>query len=140
MAVSNLIVLAHLTGDATWRARIERTFQGASARISGAGRSVPMMLASLSAWHAGVQQIAIVGAAGDTSREALEREAAARYLPFAVVVPVAPGEWQRRIGAAAPFVAAMSTIDGRATAYFCRDFACQAPVTDPESFAAQLPS
>ena len=140
VAVSNLIVLAHLTGDATWRTRIERTFQGAAARISGAGRSVPMLLAGLSAWHAGVQQIAIVGAAGDASREALERVAAARFLPFAVVVPITPGEWQRRIGAAAPFIAAMSTLDGRATAYFCRDFACQAPVTDPTSLAAQLPS
>ena len=138
VAVSNLIVLAHLTGDATWRARIERTFQGASARINGAGRSVPMLLAGLSAWHAGVQQIAIVGAAGDASREALEREAAARYLPFAVVVPITPGEWQRRIGAAAPFVAAMSTIDGRATAYFCRDFACRTPTADPAALARQL--
>ena len=92
VAASNLIVLAHLTGDAVWRARAERTFQGASARITGAGRSVPMMLAALSAWHAGVQQVAIVGASGDPAREALERVAAARYLPFAVVVPVAPGE------------------------------------------------
>ena len=73
VSVGNLIVLAHLTGDADWRARVERTFQGAAARIDGAGRSVPMMLAGLSAWHAGVQQIAIVGAAGDAAREALER-------------------------------------------------------------------
>jgi hypothetical protein len=71
VAVSNLIVLAHLTGDATWRARVERTFQGAAARLGGAGRSVPMMLAALSAWHAGVQQVVIVGAAGDGAREAL---------------------------------------------------------------------
>jgi hypothetical protein len=140
VAASNLIVLAHLTGDATWRSRVERTLQGTAARITGAGRSVPMMLAGLSAWHAGVQQIAIVGAAGDPSREALERAAAARFLPFAVVVPVAPGERQQRLGAVAPFIAAMRALDGRSTAYVCRDFACQAPVTDPMLFAAQLPS
>ena len=140
VGVSNLMVLAHLTGDATWRTRVERTFQGAAARITGAGRSVPMMLAGLSAWHAGVQQIAIVGAAGDTSREALEREAAACYLPFAVVVPVAPGARQQRLGAVAPFITAMRELDGRATAYVCRDFACQAPVTAPEAFASQLQS
>jgi hypothetical protein len=99
-----------------------------------------MMLAGLSAWHAGVQQIAIVGAAGDTSREALERVAGARYLPFTVVVPITPGERQRRLGAVAPFVTAMGALDGRSTAYVCRDFACQAPVTDPASLAAQLPS
>jgi uncharacterized protein YyaL (SSP411 family) len=138
VSVANLIAVAHLTGDATWRARVERTLQGSAARISGAGRSVPMLLAGLSAWHAGVQQIVIVGSAGDTSREALERTAAARYLPFAVVVPVAPGERQRLIGEVAPFVAAMPARDGRATAYVCRDFACQAPADDPAELAVRL--
>jgi hypothetical protein len=138
VAVSNLLVLAHLTGDAVWRARVERTFEGAGARIRSAGRSVPMMLAGLSAWHAGVQQVAIVGEAGGADREALERVVAARYLPFAVIVPIAPGERQRRIAAVAPLVGAMPCVGGRATAYVCRDFACQAPVTDPGALAAQL--
>ena len=138
VALLNLIVLAHLTGNTTWRARVERTFQGAAARITGSGRSVPMMLAGLSAWHAGVQQVAIVGVAGDRAREALERVTAARFLPFAVVVPVAPGERQQRLGAVAPFVAAMGTMDGQATAYVCRDFACQTPTADPDELAIQL--
>ena len=138
VSVGNLIVLAHLTGDADWRARVERTFQGAAARIDGAGRSVPMMLAALSAWHAGVQQIAIVGAAGDGARDALEQSVSGRYVPFAVVVPVEPGERQRRLAAIAPLVGAMSAPDGRATAYVCRDFACQAPTSDPEDLARQL--
>jgi hypothetical protein len=138
VSVSNLIVLAHLTGDAIWRLRVERTLQGAAARLSGAGRSVPMMLAGLSAWHAGLQQIVIVGSAGDPSREALERAAAAHYLPFAVVVPVSPGERQRRIGEVAPLVGAMLAREGRSTAYVCRDFSCGAPTSEPEELARQL--
>ncbi len=138
VSVGNLIVLAHVTADADWRARVERTLQGAAARIEGAGRSVPMMLAGLSAWHAGVQQIAIVGAPGDGAREALEQAIAERYLPFAVVVRVEPGEWQRRIAAVAPFVGPMRALDGRATAYVCRDFACQAPTSDPEDLLRAL--
>jgi hypothetical protein len=140
VAVSNLTVLAHLTGDAGWRARVERTLQGAAGRIRSAGRSVPMLLAGLSAWHAGVQQVVIVGEPGGAAREALERAAAACYLPFSVVVPVAPGERQQRIAAAAPFVGAMGAPDGRAAAYVCRDFACQAPTFDPAGLAARLSS
>jgi hypothetical protein len=138
VAVSNLIVLAHLTGDERWRRRTDRTFQGAATRIAGAGRSVPMMLAALSTWHAGVQQVAIVGETGDSVRDALERVTAARFMPFAVVAPITTGEWQRRIGAVAPFAAALRTIDGRATAYLCRDFACQAPTSDPDELARQF--
>jgi hypothetical protein len=57
-----------------------------------------------------------------------------------VVVPVAPGDRQLRIGAVAPFITAMRAIDDRATAYVCRDFACQAPTADPGELAAQLMS
>jgi hypothetical protein len=140
VAASNLIVLSHLTGDAAWRARVERTFQGAAGRIRGAGRSVPMLLAGLSAWHAGVQQVAIVGESGSAEREALERATASCFLPFAVIVPLAPGERQQRIAAAAPFVAAMRAPAGRAAAYVCRDFACQAPTSDPGELTARLSS
>jgi hypothetical protein len=138
VSVSNALLLAHLTGDAVWRARVERTFEGAASRINGAGRSVPMLLAALSGWHAGLQQVAIVGAPGDASREALERVAAGCYLPFAVVVPVTPGGKQRHIARFAPFVAAMSARESRATAYVCRDFACQAPTSEPEELGRQL--
>jgi uncharacterized protein len=140
VSVSNLIVLAHLTGDAGWRAKVERTFEGAAARINGAGRSVPMMLAGLSAWHAGVQQVVIVGPRGDALREALERAAQGQYLPFAVVVPLTPGEWQERIARVAPFVGGLPVRGGLATAYVCRDFVCQAPTNDPAELAARLSS
>jgi uncharacterized protein YyaL (SSP411 family) len=140
VAAWNLMGLAQLTGDAGLRARVERTFRGAAARMAGAGRSVPMMMAALSAWHAGVQQVVIVGEPGRADTEALKRAAGARYLPFAVVVPLAPGDRQRRLAAMAPLLASMEPRHGRATAYVCRDFACQQPVTDPEALAARLES
>jgi hypothetical protein len=136
--VSNLIVLAHLTGDDAFRHRIDRTFGGAAARVAGAGRSVPMMLAALSAWHAGVQQVVLVGARDDESTRNLSRVVAQRYLPFAVTVPVEPGASQDRLARLVPFIGAMSLRDGKPTAYVCRDFTCQAPTTDPDELAVQL--
>jgi hypothetical protein len=139
VATGNLLALAHLTGDATWQDRVLRTLQGAAVRIEASGRSVPMLLAALSAWHAGTQQVAVVGEAGDPARAEMERVTGMRFLPFAVVLPVTPGESQQRLGAVAPFVAPMQALGGRATAYVCRDFACRAPVTDAAALSAELP-
>jgi hypothetical protein len=138
VSLSNLIVLAHLSGDDAFRQRIDRTFGGAAARIAGAGRSVPMMLAALSAWHNGVQQVVLVGRRDDEAMGKLSRVVAQRYLPFALTVPVEPGASQERLARIVPFIGAMSLRDGRPTAYVCRDFTCQAPTTDPDELAAQL--
>jgi uncharacterized protein len=97
-----------------------------------------MLLAGLSAWHADHTQIVIVGPADRDDTRALQREAARRYRPFAVVVPVRPGPQQDALSTVMPFVAPMRMRAGRATAYVCRAFTCREPVTDPAALAAQL--
>jgi len=42
------------------------------------------------------------------------------------------------VPALAPLTRARSVRDGKAAAYVCERFACQAPVTDPEALAALL--
>ena len=59
--------------------------------IGAAARAVPMMLCALSAWHAGLSQIVILGQRDSAPALDLERELAAHYLPFAIHVPVTPG-------------------------------------------------
>jgi len=86
--------------------------------------------------NAAAAQIVVVGSADETLP--LRAAIARRYLPFALVVPVVPGQRQQAIAAAMPFVGAMQAIDGRATAFVCRDFTCREPVTTPEALSAQL--
>jgi uncharacterized protein YyaL (SSP411 family) len=138
IAVGNLVVLAHLTGDPLWRERVERTLGGAAARLQGAGRSVPWMLAGLSAWHAGIQQIVLVGPRDDDHLRAMAAAVARRYLPFAITVIVEPGAAQARLATSAPFLGHLTMKDGKPTAYVCRDFACRRPTTEIEEFERQL--
>jgi uncharacterized protein YyaL (SSP411 family) len=138
VSVLNLLALAHLTGDEEARRKVARTLGRYGERAGRAARVIPMMLAGLSTWHAGASQIVVLGA-GDGAR-ALQLEAARHYAPFAVMVPVTPGDRQRALAAAMPFVGAMEQKGGRATAFVCRDFACREPVTTAEALAAQLQS
>jgi uncharacterized protein YyaL (SSP411 family) len=55
IGVANLLTLARLTGDAGWRRRTERTFTAFADRLTASGRSLPLMLAGLSAYYAGSQ-------------------------------------------------------------------------------------
>ena len=41
---------------------------------------------------------------------------------------------QAALAAHMPWVAEMTMIENKATAYVCRDFACDAPATDPGVF------
>jgi len=134
VAVLNLLALAHLTGDATMSERIERSIGLFRAHL---GRAVPMMLSALSVYHAGMPQIVIAGDAGAADTRALLDALRVAYRPGAVVVP-ALSEHRTSLARVLPWVQPMVARDGRATAYVCRDFACQAPVHTAEALVEQL--
>jgi hypothetical protein len=137
LSVLNLLVLSHLTDDAAMRGRIERTLGVFGSRAAQMGRAVPMMLAALSTYHAGVPQIVLVGDPESADMKALGDVLRRRYLPAAVVVPLRPAH-QERLATLLPWTRSMRSRDGRATAYVCRAFACQSPTIDPAELARQL--
>jgi uncharacterized protein YyaL (SSP411 family) len=96
-----------------------------------------MMLCALSAWHAGLDQIVIVGEPGATQRRLLKEALASSYLPFGIEIPVFPGPSQQALAERLPFVGAM-TAGGGAAAYVCRDFTCRQPVSDPQALVQEL--
>jgi uncharacterized protein YyaL (SSP411 family) len=138
IAVGNLLTLVHLTDDREMYRKIEQTLKMFGPRLGQLARAVPMMMAALSAYHARLSQIIIVGPREQA--EGLLREVARTYLPFAVVVPVEPGERQAALARALPFVESMHMRDGRPTAYVCRDFTCGEPATDASSLRERLTS
>jgi uncharacterized protein YyaL (SSP411 family) len=93
------------------------------------------LLSALSFYLSPPEEIAIVGdPAGDDSHSLLE-VVYAGYRPGKVVaagLPAGAGE------TAVPLLADKQMIAGRATAYVCRRFACQQPVTTPHDLAEQL--
>jgi uncharacterized protein YyaL (SSP411 family) len=138
ISVLNLLTMLHLTGDQAMSERVGRTFAGFAGVMSTAGRAVPMMLAALSTHYMGVPQVAIVGDRR-TSSDPGELMSVVRrhYVPTAVVVPVSTSNAAALVRLL-PWTEALRVREERATAYVCRDFACQTPTTSPSELDAQL--
>ena len=136
VAVLNLLALAHLTGDAAMSERIERAMALFRPHL---GRAVPMMLAALSTYHAGMPQIVVAGDAEAEDTRALFDALRVSYRPSAVVVP-ALAQHREALERVLPWVKSMVARDARATAYVCRQFACQAPVHTAEALVGSLAS
>jgi len=64
----------------------------------------------------------------------LLHELCARYLPNRVVAAAAEGAAIEGL----PLLAERGAMGGRATAYVCRRYVCQMPVTTPEALGRQL--
>jgi hypothetical protein len=137
VAVLNLLALSHLTGEAAMAEKIERTLATFATRAAQQARAVPMMLAALSTYHAGMPQIVIAGDRNASDTRALTDIIRRRYLPDAVVV-TADRARRDDLARLLPWIAAMQPRDGRAAAYVCRDFTCQQPATSADDLARQL--
>ena len=136
VSVMNLLVLSHLTAG-SFADAIETTLGIFAPRLSQSGRVAPMMLAALSAYHAGTPQLVIVGDPSAQDTRALYDVVRQRYLPTTVIVPLIEAQ-RGRLSDLLPWTASMRSIDGRATAYLCRDFACESPTIDAGELASSF--
>ena len=135
VAVLNLLVLSHLTADASASGRIEATLGRLGALPA---RAVPMMLAALSDSHSPHPQAVVVGRPDAADTQDMLSALAARRVPGLVLLCVEPGAHQARVGELLPWLRDMQMLDGRATAYVCREFVCQAPTAEVEVAVAAV--
>ena len=92
-------------------------------------------LSALDFYLATVKEIAIIGDETDSARS-LADEAYRHYLPNRVLVGL---EHDDDHGTAdLPLLKDRGNIQGRATAYVCRNYTCDLPVNEPQALARQL--
>ena len=81
----------------------------------------------------GTHEVAIVGDPDDPGTRELIDTAFGKFRPRQVVAAAAPSQ-----PSAVPLLAGRPAQNGAATAYVCRNFACDLPVTDAAGLTAQL--
>ena len=133
VAARALLRLHHLTGEPSYRPRAEeilRVFHDEAAQNPFGYASY---LEALEFYVEAPAEVVVVGRPGTPEAERLWAEVASAYLPHRVLVAAEPGE-------ADPLSPARDRppVDGRATAYVCRNFTCSAPVTDPGDLRSLL--
>jgi uncharacterized protein YyaL (SSP411 family) len=105
--------------------------------LERAGVSFSAMLCALD-FHLGpAREVAIVGNPEAPDTRALLEILRPRYLPDTVTAQAAPDQVAPLAGRI-PLLEGREAIDGRATAYVCREMACRLPVHSPVDLAAQL--
>jgi len=137
ITVRNLLTLAHLVDEPAWREIAQRAFERYGPGLNRVARVMPFMLSNLVIWHSAPVQIVIASGNDPDETAALEIVAARRYVPGAIEIRLPPDGAQAFDGWL-PWLAAMTSRDGHASAYVCRDLACQAPVTSAALLDAQL--
>ena len=133
MATIVMLRLAAFTGESRYRDAAER----ALAPIVGVAAQHPSGFANwLTAYQLAsspIDEIAIVGDPDAEDTEALLAVARDGFRPNQVVAVAAEPETS-----AVPLLHGRTALEGAATAYLCRGFACQRPTADPLELSRQL--
>jgi uncharacterized protein len=135
VTVLNLLTLSHLVHDEAFEQAIDRALGVFASRIEQGARTVPMMMAALSVYHAGLAQVVIAGDPAAPETRALADVLRRRYLPYVITIPL-PKENAAGIGRVLAWTDAMKS--ETPAAYVCRNFTCQAPTSSPIELVAQL--
>jgi len=131
VAAMNLLRLAAVTNDPARRARGRRTIEAFQERWGSAPQAMPQLLCALELALESPRHVVL---AGDPAAEDFRALAAVLHEelgPRRILLAADGGAGQAWLAHRAPWLAGMRPVDGRATAYVCEEFTCQAPATSP---------
>lgn len=100
-------------------------------------RAFAKSLAVVDLLLAGPVELALVGTPGKPDDAALRAAVNRPYIPNRIIAHHDPQQ-SGEPATGHPLLRGKTPVDGRAALYICRNFACQAPITDPQAAAAAL--
>ena len=138
VAAETLLRLAVLTGEAEFRAKGIELFRAFRTMMDKVPAGFSRFLVALDFYLDTPQEVAIVGASDAEDTRVLLRAVRRRFRPNQVVALMDPDADVGAVGQEVPLLAGKSQLDGRATAYLCENYACQAPTDSPEELSKLL--
>lgn len=136
VAAAALLRLSLFTGEDRYRQIAETILRLMKSTMMRAPSAFGYLLSALDLLLASPYEIAIIGAPEAEDTRAMINVVFKRYLPNKVVA-FAP-EADSRASRTIKLLEGRDRIDGKATAYVCRDFYCESPTTGAGKLAEQL--
>jgi uncharacterized protein YyaL (SSP411 family) len=137
VAIETLLRLAILTGERRYEATALQALRPMADLMARHASGFGRFLCALDFNLGPVVEIALVAPRADGDGLApLAAEVFRRYLPNRVVTGMVAGD--ARGAAGIPLLQNREAVGGKATAYVCRNYACELPVTDRAALARQL--
>jgi len=136
MAVDGLLRLAVYFDRPDYRERAERVLTDLSRPMKRHPLAFPHLLCALDFALATPQEVALLGDPRREDTQAMLAVLTRPFRPHLILVRSASSEGADDL----PLLQGRQPLDGRATAYVCQQFVCQAPTTDPDELARQLAS
>ena len=125
-----LLRLSLLSGEGRWRDVAERTVAPLASAIGRAPVGLGNLAWALDLALADTREVAIAGEGGAEDTRAMVRAVLGTWNPWRVLA------WGEADGV--PLLDGRPAVGGRATAYVCRGFVCDAPTTAVEELSAAL--
>jgi len=144
VAALNLLRLDWMIGRAggvpppNYRERALRTIESLRPQWSRAPHALPQLLCAFDLALAEPRTVVLAGNPRAVDFRALAAVLAEGCRPRRIVLCADGAEGQAWLAARKPYLSEMKPLGGRATAYVCENFACQAPVTDPAELRKTL--
>jgi hypothetical protein len=132
VAALTLLQLGRITGDTALEEKADVLMKAFSDQVDGYPSAHTQLLQALDFMIGPVREVVIMGERGEDGTQAMLQLIHRNFLPRQVTLLVSDDTAKDRLAELAPFVKEMVPVEGKPTAYVCRQYACQAPVTDPE--------
>ena len=118
--------------------RARRTLEAFRAQWAGAPQAMPQMLCALELALGAPRHVVLVGEPRSPEFCALAAVLQEKPGPRRTMLAITGDTDRQWLGTRAPWLGEMRPLGGRAAAYVCEEYACQAPVTDPAELRSLL--
>ena len=138
VAALNLIRLSRITGDPALEILSRAIGKAFSGNIRQFPSAYTQLLLAVDFTAGQSSEVVIAGVPHTEETLTMLQRLRERFLPNKVVLFRPTDEDSPEIALIAPYAASHTSLDGKPTAYVCRDFNCELPTTDPDAMLRAL--